>query len=241
MEMSKMWKHPEQYELWADLSLQNKHLRRNNWVHWAAHLFLVLALVLAAIRPMTAIRVDHFGRAELVSGILPSNSPGPEEAEHITRLLSSHLLEVTSGAVARDLQKALGLMTSDFARAYRQKTNEDTSLALLERGNVRTQVSFDSKFTEVKAEKDGAGRVTKYFVQLFGQAEVYRADVLTAPLLARQVRVRATLLVVPRTPNTLNGLLVDYFEKDFVTEDVDSPPPINSTPLLAVPVAKRAP
>lgn len=223
-------KQPDQFELWADLAEQNKHLRRNNWFHWGVHLLLVVAFALSSMRPMTAIRVDQLGKAELVSNVAQSNGPGPEEAEHVTRLTAHYLLDVTSGAVARDLSKAMALMTADFQRAYREKVKEDATLAALEKGNVRAETSFDPKFTQVKAEKDRDGRVQRYFVQLNGKLDVYRADVLTAPLLTREVTVRATLLVVPRTPATLNGLLVEFFEKDYL----DAPkaaPTLNTSPL----------
>lgn len=213
---------PHQYELWADLSLQNKHLRRNNWLHWGVHVLLVVLLVLSTSRPLLAIRVDSFGKAELVGNVEPSNVPGPEEAEHVARLVSGHLLEVTSGSVARDLSKAYALMTSEFGRAYQAQVQNDTALAAIEKGNVRTVVTFDEKATKIRAEKDADGKVVRYFVQLFGTLEVFRADVLTAPLLSKDLLVRSTLLVVPRGPRTLNGLLVDFFEKQYV-ESVAAP------------------
>src|SRR5689334_22902890 len=122
-------KDPRHYELWSDLSTQNRHLRRNNALHWLVHLVLLVAFVLVASRPPLAIRVDHLGSAELVStsGALAS-APSPEEAQHVSRLFAQYVLEVTSGSVTRDLQKALALMTSDFQRAYRAKLREDPSL-----------------------------------------------------------------------------------------------------------------
>ena len=230
---------PHQFELWADLSLQNKHLRRNNWLHWGVHLALVLAFLLVAVRPLIAIRVDQLGRAELIENVSVANGPGPEEAEHVSRLLAQYLLEVTSGSVSRDLTKALALMTQDFQRAYREKVKDDPSLALVENGNVRSVLTFDPRATEVKAEKDASGRLTKYFVKLYGKVELFRADVLTAPLLARQVQVRTTLIAVPRTSQTLNGLLVDFFEKDYF--EPPKSPSVNVSALspTAAPAGKR--
>lgn len=219
-----------QYELWADLAQQNRHLRRNNWLHWGIHLVLVVVLVLMAYRPLMAIRVDSLGRASLVDAVQPANQPGPEEAQQVAQLLSQYLLEITSGSVQRDIGKALGLMTSDFGRAYREKVKDDPTLAVLEKGNVRTQLTFDPQTTEVKAQKDEAGRVGRYFVTLFGRLDVFRADVLTTPVMSRPVVVRATLLVVPRSRATLNGLLVDFFEKEFL-EDKKSSPSLSTTPL----------
>jgi hypothetical protein len=223
------YKSPEQFELWADLSRQNRFLRRLAVALLAGLLLLVAALALLATRPLVAVRVDKLGRADLVQNIAPSNGPGPEEAEHVSRLISQYLLEVTSGSVQRDLTKALGLMTQQFGRAYREQVKDDPTLARLEQGNVRTQVSFDSSRTEVKAEKGEDGRVIRYFVQLLGKVEVYRQDTFTAPLAQSPVQVRVTLLAVPRGPNTLNGLLVDYFEKTFLEPQVAAPP--SSSPL----------
>lgn len=219
----------DQYELWADLSQQNRHLRRNNWLHWSVHLLLVVVLTAMAYRPLVAIRVDSLGKAALVETVPAVNQPGPEEAQQVSQLLAQYLLEITSGSVQRDLGKALGLMTVDFGTAYREKVKDDPTLTLLERGNVRTQITFDPKGTEVKAQKDEAGRVGRYFVTLFGRLDVYRADALTTPVLSKPVVMRTTLIVVPRSRATLNGLLVDFFEKEFIDEK--RPPTLTTTPL----------
>lgn len=217
---------PDQYELWADLSSQNTHLRRNNWAHWAAHFILVLCLFLMAQRPLMAIRVNDIGKADLLDAVAPTNVPGPEEAEHVSRLLSSYLLEMTSGAVARDLSRAVSLMTQAFGRAYREKVKDDPMLATIEKGNVRTQLTWEPKLTEIKAQRDKDGRVSRYFVQMYGRVDVFRADVLTQPLLTRNLHVRSTLLTVPRTSQTLNGLLVDFFEAEY--SEPQKGPSINS-------------
>lgn len=219
---------PTHYELWADLSVQNRHLRRNNWLHWAVHLLLVVAVVLIAFRPLVAIRVDTLGKATLLDAMSTTNQPGPEEAQHVTQLAGQYLLEVTSGSVQRDLGKAMSLMTVDFARAYRDKVKDDTTLALLEKGNIRTQLTFEPQSIEVRAQKDGEGRVTKYFVTEAARLDVYRADVLTAPLVTKSLVIRTTLLVVPRSPTTLNGLLVDFFEKEFF--EAPKTPTVTTTP-----------
>ena len=224
-------KHPEQYELWADLAHQNKHLRRNNWAHWCAHLALVAALALGSMRSLPVIRVDQLGQASLVERATAATGPSPEEAEQVARLVSGYLLEVTSGAVARDVGKAMALMTSKFQRAYNAQVKQDPVLPLLEKGNVRTTLEFDDKASEVKAEKDASGSVVRYFVVLRGRVNVYRADVLTAPLLARDAIIRVTLLAVPRTPRTLNGLLVDFFEKELVEVPRSGALNVSSTPL----------
>ncbi len=219
-----------QYELWADLSQQNKHLRRNNWMHWSVHLLLVLLVGFMSYRPLTAIRVDTFGRATLVDAVQPENQPGPEEAQQVAQLIAQYLLEVNSGSVQRDLNKGLRLMTVDFANAYREKVKDDTSLAALEKGNIRTQLAVDGQSTEVKAQKDTEGRVTRYFVTQFARLDVFRADLLTTPVLTKAVIIRATMLVVPRTRATLNGLLVDFFEKEFL-EDKKGAPTLSTTPF----------
>lgn len=221
---------PSQYELWADLSLQNKHLRRNNWLHWAVHLVLVVLTAAMAFRPLMAVRVDSLGNASLVEALQPANAPGPEEAQHVSQLVSQYLLEVTSGSVQRDLGKALALMTLDFGQAYRAKVKDDPTLAALEKGNVRTQLTFDPAGAEVKLQKDEQGRAQKFFVTQLARLDVFRADVLTAPILSKPLVVRTTLLVVPRSRGTLNGLLVDYFEKEFL-EEKPGTPTLSTTPL----------
>lgn len=219
-----------QYELWADLALQNKHLRRNNWLHWGIHVFLVVLVALMAWKPLVAIRVDSLGKASLIDAMQPANQPGPEEAQHIAQLNATYLMEVTSGSVQRDLGKAMQLMTLEFGEAYRAKVKDDTSLAAIEKGNVRTQLSFDHKSTEVKMLKDEQGRVTKYLVTQLARVDVFRADVLTAPVMTKGVVLRTTLIVVPRSRGTLNGLLVDFFEKEFL-EERSGAPTLSTTPL----------
>ncbi|WP_163778710.1 hypothetical protein [Myxococcus vastator] len=222
---------PDQFELWADLQKQNRHLRRFGYVLAGTVVLLVVALVLTSFRPMMAIRVDSLGQAELVQVLAPSNAPAPEEAEHVSRLLAQYLLEVTSNSVARDLSHAYSFMTADFARAYAAKVKEDPNLAVLEKGNIRSQLTWEPKGTRVKAEKDDAGKPLRYFVELEGTVEVYRADILTSPLLTTNVLVRTTLLVVPRSPATLNGLLVDYFEKEYVKPKETEPSGISTSPF----------
>lgn len=227
-------KDPSQYELWADLAKQNKHLRRNNWFHWFVHLILVFSLFLSFNRPLMAIRVDQLGQAQLVNTANATVlEPGPEEAQQLSRTFSQYLLEVTSGSVARDLSKALGLMTAQFQRAYREKAQNDPTLAALEKGNIRSELTFDDAGTQIKAERDPKGGLTRYFVTLSGTLKIFRADILTAPLFTRPIVIRTTLLVVPRSPRTLNGLLVDFFEKE-VVETPRSPTDLNVNPL-AVP------
>ena len=231
-----MWpmKNPQQYELWADLSLQNKHLRRNNWFHWSAHLILVVFLCLMATRPLAVIRVDKLGHADLLTNVpARPEAPAPEEAEAVAELVSEHLLELTSGSISRDLGKGLALMTPKFAAAYREKAMKDKTLAELEHANVRTNLSFDDKLTKVEAEKSDKGYITRYFVTLIGRLDVYRQDVNTSPLLTKHVQIRTTLLVVPRTPRTLNGLLVDYFDKRFL--ETDASQQLDVSPLPTAP------
>lgn len=230
---------PGQFELWADLQTQNGHLRRNNWLHWAVHAVMLLAVLLLATRPLMAVRVDTLGAASLVGQVEASNEPGAAEAEHVSRLVAGYLLEVTSGAVQRDIGKALELMTSDFARAYRAKVQEDTTLAIVEKGNVRTRLTFEPQLTEVKAEKDGQGRVQRYLVQMGGKLEVFRADAFTSPLVSRDVVVRTTLLVVPRTTRTLNGLLVEFFDREFLQPRPGTDGPSTSPLPLAPATATR--
>ncbi|NTX67627.1 hypothetical protein HUA74_43970 [Myxococcus sp. CA051A] len=208
---------PDQFELWADLQRSNKHLRRFLYTLLAALLVLVLALVLTTFRPLLAVRVDSLGRADLVEVLSPANAPGPEEAEHVSRLMAGYLLELTSNSVARDLGKAYGLMTTDFASAYAAKAKEDPTLTAIEKGNLRSQLVLEPQATRVRVEKDG-DRPKTYFVELGGRLDVYRADVLTAPLLSTPVLIRVTLLVVPRGPRTLNGLLVAYFEREVIKQ-----------------------
>lgn len=222
---------PTQYELWADLSLQNQHLRRNNWLHWSIHVFLVVLIAFMAFRPLMAVRVDSLGQASLVDPIQPANAPGPEEAQHVTQLLSQYLLEVTSGSVQRDLGKGMGLMTQAFAQAYRDKVKDDTSLAAIEKGNIRTQLTFDPEGAEVKVQRDDAGKPARYFVTVVARLDVFRADVLTAPVMSKPVVIRTTLLVVPRAKGTLNGLLVDFFEKEFLEENTKRVPTVTTTPI----------
>lgn len=220
----------EQYELWRDLSIQNRHLRRNTWFHWLAHLILVIALGLLVTRPLIAVRVDGLGNAELVANVAASNAPGPEEAEAVTRQVAIQLLEVSAGSVARDIARATQLMTADFARAYLAKVKDEPALAALEKGNLRTQLTVDPQATLVKAEKDATGRPVRYHVQLQGRLDAYRADTYTAPLLTRVVTVRATLKVVPRTRSTLNGLLVSWFEREFEDRSAATAPSTSPLP-----------
>ncbi len=234
---------PKQYELWADLARQNAHLRRNNYIHWAATLLLVGALTLISFRPMTAVRVTSDGAAEVIGPLTPVNSPAPEEAEYVSRVLATHLLELTSGSVQRDLAKGMALMTASFQHVYADRVLKDETLAAIEKGNVRSVLDFDSKATEIRSEKDDKGRPSKYFVQLAGRLRLYRADVLTTPIATRHLAIRTTLLIVPRGPKTLSGLLAEWFDKEPVPGPRDAPavdsnplsPPHSST--LAIPTA----
>ncbi len=229
------------YELFADLQKQNGHLRRNNLIHWGFDALLVSALVLMTFRPMPAVRVDGDGSPELLDALAPLNAPAPEEAEFVSRMVATHLLELTSGSVQRDLTRATSLMTADFQHVYLEKVGKDPALGAIEKGNVRSVLDFEPKGTTVRAQKDKDGRPIKYFVELSGRLRVYRADVLTAPLTTRYLAIRTTLLVVPRGLNTLSGLLVEWFDKQPIepprTPSVDAnpltPPP---GPALAQPV-----
>jgi hypothetical protein len=225
---------PKQYELWADLARQNAHLRRNNYIHWAALLLLVGALVLVSFRPMAAVRVASDGSAEVIGPLTPISVPAPEEAEHVSRLVATHLLELTSGSVQRDLAKGMALMTASFQRVYSDRVMKDETLAAIEKGNVRSVLDFDAKATEIRSEKDDKGRPSKYFVQLAGRLRLYRADVLTAPLATRYLHIRTTLVVVPRGPKTLNGLLVEWFDKE-AGPTPPGPPSVDSNPLSSPP------
>ena len=216
---------PKQYELWADLARQNGHLRRNNYIHWAVDVALVTALALISFRPMTAVRVMTDGSAEVIGPLTPLNAPAPEEAEHVSRLVATHLLELTSGSVQRDLAKGMALMTASFQRVYSDRVLKDETLAAIEKGNVRSILDFDPKATEIRGEKDDKGRPTRYFVQLAGRLRLYRADVLTAPIATRYLAIRTTLVVVPRGPKTLNGLLVEWFDKEAVPAQSGAPAP----------------
>ncbi len=231
--MNATLKAPVHYELFADLQKQNGHLRRNNILHWAFDALLVVTLVLTTFRPMVAVRINNDGSPEILSALAPVNAPGPEEAEFVAKTVAAHLLELTSGSVQRDLAKATALMTAEFQHVYLDKVSKDEALGAIEKGNVRSALEFDPKQTVIRAQKDKAGRPVKYFVELAGRLRVYRADVLTAPLATRYLAIRSTLLVVPRGPKTLSGLLVEWFDK----ESVESPrsPTVDANPLTPPP------
>ena len=223
---------PVHYELYADLAHQNTHLRRNNWLHWGVHLAFVAVLLLTSMRPLAAVRVQSDGTPELLNALAPVNAPGPEEAEYVSKTVATHLLELTSGSVQRDLSKAMQLMTAEFQRVYNDKVSKDQTLAALEKGNVRSVLDFDPSKTSIRAEKDKDGRPSKYYVELAGRLRVYRADVLTAPLAIRYLAIRTTLLVVPRSPKTLSGLLLSWFDKESV-EAPKGAPTVDSNPLAS--------
>jgi len=229
-----------QFELWDDVTRAGRFHRRLNLVFVAVILLLTGALVLLATRPLLAVRVDQLGRAELVGNVLPTAAPGPEEAEHVSRLVSTYLLEVTSGSVQRDLGKALALMTQRFSTAYRDVVKEDPTLAKLEQGNLRTALAFDPAQTQVKMVPDEQGRPARYYVQLGGVLEAFRQDAFGAPLMKRPVVVRTTLLVVPRSPAALNGLLVEHLEKEF-PEASPAAPSLSASPLPPGTPPKRTP
>lgn len=226
---------PVHYELFADLQRQNRHLRLLNWVSLCGAAALIGVLVLMALRPMPAVRVNSDGSPEIMNALSPVNAPRPEEAEFVAKTVAGHLLELTSGSVQRDLSKATTLMTADFQRAYLDKVAKDPALAALEKGNVRSVLEFDPSRTTIRAEKDPKdGHPTKYFVELAARLRVYRADVLTAPLATRYLAIRETLLVVPRGPKTLSGLLVQWFDKEAV-EPPKGAPLVDANPLSPVP------
>ncbi len=225
---------PVHYELFHDLQRQNAHLRRNNWLHWIVQIAFVALFVLIMLRPLSAVRVNPDGSPEMLSTVPSVNYPGPEEAEYVSRQISTHLLELTSGSVQRDLAKGFALMTAQFQSVYQKKVTDDPTLASLEKGNVRSVLDFDATKTTIRAEKDGKGLPTKYFVELVGRLRVYRADVLTGPLAVRYLALRTTLLLVPRSKNTLNGLLVDWFDKE-VIEAPKGAPTVDANPLSPAP------
>jgi hypothetical protein len=226
---------PVHYELFADLQRQNGHLRLLNWGFLCGIAVLITALILMALRPMPAVRVNTDGSPELLSALSPLNAPRPEEAEFVAKTVAGYLLELTSGSVQRDLSKATNLMTADFQRAYLEKVAKDPALAALEKGNVRSVLEFDPSRTTIRAEKDPkGGHPTKYFVELAARLRVYRADVLTSPLATRYLAIRETLLVVPRGPKTLSGLLVQWFDKEAV-EPPKGAPIVDANPLSPVP------
>lgn len=224
---------PLHYDLWANLAVQNRHLRRTNWLHWGVHLLLVAAVVLMATRPLMAVRVDTLGAASVLDPIAPANAPGADEAEHVARLISQYLLEVTSGSIARDLGKAYALMTPEFERAYRAKVQDDKLLPLLEKGSLRTQLTFEDGATEVRAQSDGDARPTRYFVTLAARLAIFPAELNTAPVMIKDLTVRVTLAAVPRTPRTLNGLLVDWFDKQVLEAPASNT--VNVSPIGAAP------
>jgi hypothetical protein len=228
---------PVHYELWGDLASQNTFLRRLVWAEGVVILALVVVTVLSAYRPLMAVRVDQLGHAELIQQLAPTNEPGADEAQAVAKLESQYLLEVTSGSVGRDVAKAMTLMTNQFARVYRDKVKDDPSLPIYEKGNIRTVLVFDDKAAKVEAEKKG-DHVVRYFVQLRARLDVHRADVLTAPIFTRNVAVNVTLLVVPRTPRTLNGLLVDFFERRVT--DAGKEPAVDVAPVPPSPPNTKA-
>jgi hypothetical protein len=232
---------PVHYELWADLKRQNGHLRALNYVMLGGWALLVVALILLSLRPLMAVRVHTDGSPELLSSLAPINAPGPEEAEFVAKLASTQLLELTSGSVQRDLAKASALMTAEFQRVYLDKVSKDPALTAIEKGNVRSVLDFDAKKTNIRVERDSKdNKPLKYFVELAGRLRVYRADVLTSPLATRFMVIRVTLLVVPRGPRTLSGLLVSWFDK----ESVEAPrgdPSVDANPLTPAPGPALAP
>lgn len=207
---------PHGLEVWAQVEEDNAFFKR--WVvmstAWAfvALLLAAYSVHVALTKPLAFVIGDD-GHALLAGHLRDQDAPSTVEVRWVAQEFLSRSIGYNSLTVERDLAAAFNLMTpaqqrkqSAIIAAYPKEHGGEDFVTTIKKQRVQVTVETDRKRLDVSSHD---GRT--FSVHLRGVTKSWPLDRPgeNAPSLLRDFDAILTLVQVPRTDSTPNGLLVD--------------------------------
>jgi hypothetical protein len=193
------------------------------WLFWISHanrmswiniILMIVLLVESTVIFMTinkaplVVRVDEVGNAQAVN-IQLNNATADVEVNAVAKDFLRSYLEINSVTVKKDMAKALNMMSKRFQNAHIIQIRADNTLKYIIDANIQTQLEI--KQLSITSRSD-----SKFILDVRGITSTTPLENLSSPPTKKGFLGRMTLLVVPRTESTPNGLIIDDFRRKMV-------------------------
>ncbi len=195
-------------EFWVKVRDQNRVLRGLTGLSLLVTAAMALAVVRASQRPPFVIRVDPSGEARLLSGREGAARPELVEARFFATDFLKHFLAPSAASVAKDLSRALAMMTPELQREHAEAFRKNSYVRNVERLKVQTVVFFG----DILAHKQGES----YVVRAEGIVETRRQGIRVP--VRRHFSTRMGISPVPRNDWNIQGLLIEDLRLSFDSE-----------------------
>lgn len=194
------------------------------WGYWISHAemlrwvtaLLVVALVVLSIavlvavrKPPIVIRVDDVGNAVPINDLPTNNEPSDVEITAFAKDFLRAYLELNSLTIQKDLARALNMMTKKYQAAHLRELKAENFLQKIIKANIQTQLEL--KQIAITSKSSDRAYLDIRAITSTTPLEDPHATPTRHGLIAK-----LTLVLVPRTERTPNGLLVEDYRQQIV-------------------------
>ncbi|HEX5037919.1 MAG TPA: VirB8/TrbF family protein [bacterium] len=194
------------------------------WGYWIAHAemlrwvaaLLVVAMVVMSVtvvivvrKPPVVIRVDEVGNAVPINDLATNNAPSDVEMTAFGKDFLRAYLELNSLTIQKDLARALNMMTKRFQSAHLRELKAENFLQKIIKANIQTQLEL--KHIAITSKTPARAYLDIRAITSTTPLEDAHATPTRHGLIAK-----LTLVLVPRTERTPNGLLVEDYRQQIV-------------------------
>ena len=194
------------YEVWGEIATALKFHRRLNVILGIIVILAMVWSILHALKPPLVVRVDETGEAYCISNYLTESGPTRLEAERFTREFMRYYLEANSTTVSSDVKESLAMMTRDFAGAVFEEMKKNKIIGNIAAAAIKSEMEI--------AENECKKRGEEYWI-CKSTGIMHTSSLATKKSSSRPFSSQATLMILPRTEDTANGLLVADFENQY--------------------------
>lgn len=194
------------------------------WGYWISHaemlrwisgllilvlFFMSIAILIVARKPPVVIRVDEIGNAVVIRDLETNNAPSDVEITAFAKNFLRAYLELNSLTVQKDLSRALNMMTKKYQAAHVRELRADNFLKKIIQANIQTQLEF--KNVVITSQMPMRAYLDVRAITSTTPLEDSHATPTRHGLISK-----LTLVFVPRTEMTSNGLLVEDYRQQMV-------------------------
>lgn len=194
------------------------------WGYWISHaemlrwisglliltlLFMSVTILIVARRAPVVIRVDDVGNAVVIRDLAGNNAPSDVEVTAFAKDFLRAYLELNSLTVQKDLARALNMMTKKYQAAHLRELKTENFLSKVIKANIQTQL-------ELKEISITSKLPMRVYLDVRGITSTTPLEDPHATPTRHGLIAKLTLVIVPRTERTANGLLVEDYRQQIV-------------------------
>ena len=198
-----------QGELWAHWISHAEILRWLLFVCIIAVLFLSITVVIVSRKPPVVVRVDEIGNARVIQDLETNNTPADVEITAYAKEFLRAYLELNSLTVQKDLTRALNMMTKKYQQAHLRELQAEGFLKKIINANIQTQI-------EIRDISITSKMPARVYLDVRGITSTTPLEDPHATATKHGFLSKLTLVLVPRTELTPNGLLVEDYRQEII-------------------------